>query len=124
MNISTVLSSIQSLLDANPITNEPGFEKHSMENPVAKDYADFVQARLIELSVKDLLLWKSGKTPAGWVEFQEELDSIGATLLSKLKGIVAEKAAAGEKSYSIRAYSLAGATRWKTVLSSLEAAGV
>ncbi len=124
MNISTVLSSIQSLLDANPITNEPGFEKYGLDHPTAKDYAEFVQARLIELSVKDLLLWKFGKTPVGWLEFQEELDTIAPTLLSKLKAIVAEKAARTEKSYAIRPYSLSGTTRWKSVLQSLEAAGV
>jgi ubiquitin-protein ligase len=48
MSISTVLSSIQSLLEANPIVNEPGYEKLSSGEPRAKAYAEFVQARLME----------------------------------------------------------------------------
>jgi ubiquitin-protein ligase len=123
MSISTVLSSIQSLLEANPIVNEPGYEKLTLNDPRAKAYAELVQARLVELSVHDLLKWKAGATQPAWVEFQEELDAIAPTLLSKLKGIVAEKAAGGEKTYGCVFYSMRGVTHWNDLLKRLEDAG-
>jgi ubiquitin-protein ligase len=124
MTISTVLSSIQSLLEANPIVNEPGYEKLKPEESRAKAYAEFVQARLVELSVGDLLKWKAGATPPAWAEFQEELDAIAPTLLSKLKGIVQEKALDGEKTYPSIFYSMRGFTRWNDLLKRLEEAEV
>lgn len=124
MSISTVLSSIQSLLEANPIVNEPGYEKLRPDETRAKAYAEFVQARLVELSVGDLLKWRAAATPPTWAEFQEELDAIAPTLLSKLKGVVSEKAREGEKTYPSIFYSMRGFTRWNDLLKRLEEAEV
>jgi ubiquitin-protein ligase len=123
MTLSTVLSSIQSLLEANPIVNEPGYERLPLADPRAKGYAELVQARLVELSVRDLLAWKAGKTPSAWLEFQEELDTIAPSLLGKLEALARVEADKGERSYSIGFYGCGGGTRWKTVVARLEGAG-
>ena len=123
MSISTVLSSIQSLLEPNPIVNEPGYEKLSLGAPRALAYAEYVRARLVELSVADLLRWKAGATPPAWREFQEELDACGAGLLAKLKETVAAGAAAGEQTYVSTFYGMSGKTRWQELLKRMEEAG-
>jgi ubiquitin-protein ligase len=115
MNISTVLSSIQSLLEANPIVNEPSWEKYTLENPRAKGYADLVRARLVAQSVRDLMRWKQGRTPPAWEEFQDVLDEIGDRLLDGLQKIVEEHAALEEVTYTGLPYSMGGTTTWKSI---------
>lgn len=116
MTISTVLSSIQSLLEANPITNEPSYEKYTLEHPKALQYAEFVQARLTELSFRDLLRWRRKETPPAWAEFQDVLDEIGEGLVQNLWTLIQEKAAKPEYTYAGVMYGMAGMTRWKSLL--------
>jgi ubiquitin-protein ligase len=121
LNISKVLLTIQSLLESNPIVNEPSFESYTLENPKAKAYAEFVQARLIGLSVRDLLRFRKGMCPPQWVEFREVFDDIAEGLLVKLKGKVAAAAAnGGEQTYSDLVYSMSGSTEWGALLKLFE----
>lgn len=112
MTVSTVLSSIQSLLEENPITNEPGWEKYTLAEPRAKSYAELVEARLVALSFRDLLRWRRGETPPAWVEFQDVLDQIGEGLVQQLAKRIEAAAAAGEKTYTNVPYSMQGTTEW------------
>ena len=124
MNISTVLSSIQSLLEANPITNEPGWEKYTLAHPNAKNYADFVRARLVAHSIRDLLRWRSGKLPSAWAEFEEILAEKGEEWLQALLAIAQKEGAGGEVAYGSLPYGMSGRTEWATVLAQAKAAGV
>jgi ubiquitin-protein ligase len=123
MTLSTVVSSIQSLLEANPIVNEPGYETLTLEDPRARAYAELVRARLVELSVDGLLAWKAGHTPPAWKEFQEELDAIAPTLLQRLWETVVAEMKKGEHTYNTF-YSSVGTTRWGVVQARMEAAGI
>jgi len=116
MTISTVLSSIQSLLESNPITNEPGWEKYTLEHPQAKDYAEFVRNRIMSLSFRDLSRWRRGQIPHFWREFEDVLTERGEELYQKLLGIIQAEALAGEKSYSNIPYSMSGTTDWGRLL--------
>ncbi len=116
MNISTVLSSIQSLLEANPITNEPGWEKYTLENPKAANYAAFVQSRIVELSFRDLLRWRRKETPPAWAEFQDVLDEIGEGLVQELWNLICKKAHKEDVTYAALPYGLGGTTGWKRLL--------
>lgn len=110
MSISTVLSSIQSLLDSNPITNEPGWEKYTLADAKAANYADWVQHQLILLSYKSLLQWK---TYHPWREFHDVFETEAPRLLEKLNEIIRAKAAKGDRVYDSLPYSMAGKTQWK-----------
>lgn len=113
MTISTVLSSIQSLLEANPIVNEPSWEKFTLEDPRAAGYAEYVEARLIGLSVRQLLKWKRGEVLGDeWKGFEEVLAEKGDAMLQNLRAIVETRAAAGEKTYLNIPYSMSGCTEW------------
>lgn len=115
MTISTVLSSIQSLLEANPITNEPGYEKFTLDNPRAKGYAEMVEARLISHSFADLCRWKKGICPPLWEEFKDVLNEIGENVWTKLYTRIQERAATGEKTWTGIPYGMQGDSRWKVL---------
>lgn len=113
MTISTVLSSIQSLLEPNPITNEPGWEKYTLADKRAKDYGDFVKYRLTALSYNLLSQWKKGHTPHDFTFFQDILAERGDELLAKLSAVIHEEAAKDEVSYTNITYGMSGSTDWK-----------
>jgi ubiquitin-protein ligase len=113
LSLSTVLTSIQSLLEGNPIVNEPGWEKFTLENPRAKAYAGAVQFRLIALSLKHLKEWKAGNTPAIWKEFEDVLEERGDELYQKLLGIVRIRAEQDEQLFENVPYTITGITGWK-----------
>ena len=113
MTISTVLSSIQSLLEPNPITNEPGWEKYTLENGPAKNYADFVKYRLSALSYNLLLQWKAGHTPHDFTFFEDVLAERGDELLGKLSALIKTEAEKEEVTYKNITYGMSGKTDWK-----------
>jgi ubiquitin-protein ligase len=116
MNVSTVLSSIQSLLEENPIVNEPSYEKLTLEDPRAATYAEYVKVRLVELSLNYLLRWKRGVCPPSWGNFKELLDEgLGDKLVGELYTAAKEMAAKGEKHYASVLYNMNGGTHWATV---------
>ncbi len=122
MNISTVLTSIQSLLEENPIRNEPSWEKYTLADPRAAAYAEFVRTRLVELSVGDFLRWRGAATAAPiphWSEFKEVLDEIGEGLFQRLVDVVKAGAAAGPRSYSGLPYGMSGTTHWSEMLAKM-----
>ena len=116
MSLSTVLLSIQSLLDNNPITNEPGWEKYTLADAKAANYADWVQHQLIVLSYKNLLQWK---TYPPWIEFRDVLETEAPKLIEKLNDIIRAKAAKDENVYDGLPYSMSGKTQWKMIASKI-----
>ena len=113
MTISTVLSSIQSLLEPNPITNEPGWEKYTLADTRAKDYADFVKYRLTSFSYELLSQWKKGHTPYDFTFFEDVLTERGDELLEKLSKVIRDAATQDEVAYSNITYGMSGKTEWK-----------
>jgi ubiquitin-protein ligase len=113
MTISTVLQSIQSLLEPNPIVNEPGWEKITLENKRAKDYADYIRFRLIALSYTNLLMWKKGVAPHDYTFFDDVLQERGDELIKKLADIIREEAEKEDVAYTNIPYGLSGKAEWK-----------
>jgi ubiquitin-protein ligase len=112
MTISTVLMSIQSLLEPNPIVNEPSWEAYTLEHDRARHYAEFVQHGLIAHSIRSLSNWKRGLLPEIWAPFKEVMDERGDELIASLSKIISEKAASDEVTYSV-VYNMQGRTIWK-----------
>ena len=117
MSLSTVLLSIQSLLESNPITNEPGWEKYTLADEKAARYAGWVQHQLIVLSYKSLLQWK---TYAPWREFHDVFETEAPKLLEKLNGIICTNAAKDEIVYDALPYGMVGKTQWKKMASAIK----
>jgi len=118
MTISTVLTTIQSLLEANPIVNEPGYEKLTLDggDSRARDYAEFVQFRLVSQTYHNLLNWKKGIIPHLWREFEDVLAVHGDQFLANIIRVIRRKAVADDVRYDKVVYSMAGKTEWKHLL--------
>ena len=117
MTISTVLNTIQSILEANPIVNEPGYEALRLTDPhsKAKDYADFVQYRLVSHTFRGLHSWKKGSIPPAWTGFEDVLEEHGDTYISNLTKIIQEKASREDVLYRNVCYNMGGMTEWKSL---------
>lgn len=94
MNIEAVLKSIYSLLNENPITNEPGWESYTLADKKAKDYADYVRYSLAKLTIQDYLSFRAGGGLPLWNPFRDILLLRWEThLLPKLRLLLAERGA-------------------------------
>jgi ubiquitin-protein ligase len=113
MTISTVLSSIQSLLEENPITNEPSWEKITLADKRAANYAAYVKYRLTSLSYHTMLQWKQGHPPHDFIFFEDVLAERGDEILQKLRRVIDAEAEKDEVTYENIVYSMSGTTEWK-----------
>ena len=117
LNISGIFKSILSLLDRNPIVNEPGWEKYTLEdNPMAKSYAEFVEYRLIQMIVSEYGQFKLGTNPM-WEQFREILKTVWPARWEKILEKIRERAATvGTKSYQGIPYGMSGEANWSELL--------
>jgi len=115
MTISTVLSSIQSLLEPNPIVNEPGWEKYTLQDDRARVYAEYIQHALVSHSLRSLIRWKKGDIPYEMTAFQDILAEKADEMVKGLTQIIESKAAADEVTYASVVYNMHGTTHWKAL---------
>ena len=115
MTISTVLSSIQSLLEPNPIVNEPGWEKYTLNDDRARFYAEYIQHALVSHSLRSLIRWKKGDIPSEMTPFQDVMAEKADEMVKGLTKIIESKAAADEVTYASVVYNMHGTTYWKAL---------
>jgi len=116
MNIGSVFKSIFSLLNDNPITNEPGWEKYTLANPMAAGYAEWVEYNLLKYTIhqyRDYLyktsnFWNNFKDVFASDGWKEKRNNIG----SKIQRLEAK----GDKTYTGLPYGMGGKTDWARVL--------
>jgi phage terminase Nu1 subunit (DNA packaging protein) len=118
MTISTVLSTIQSLLEANPIVNEPTHEHRTLTDADGKasDYAELVQFRLIAHTLRGLQAWKRGAPIPEHRGFEDVLTEHSDAYIERLMKIIERKAAEGDKMYKGVFYCMEGLASWSGLL--------
>jgi ubiquitin-protein ligase len=107
MSLSMVLLSLKALMDNNPITHEPGWEKYTLQDTRALHYRNYVRAKAVEWTVHEL------RRKYFLRHFEDEVAHILPTLKEKMAGLVREEAAKEDTHYSNLPYSMAGSTKWK-----------
>jgi len=115
LNIGSVFKSILSLLDANPITNEPGWEKHTLSNPLAAGYATWVEFHLLKHTLNEALKYKNGLNPL-WAKFADVLATVWPTHFAALKRKIALKALEPPQMYTNIPYSMSGIINWRELV--------
>lgn len=75
MTIETVLINLQSLLDENPLANEPAYGNGKLSDPRHKDYAEAVEHQVIAYMAY-LLSSVQEKKGGYWTPFTEEIESL------------------------------------------------
>lgn len=121
MTVSTLLSSIQSLLEKNPIVNEPGYEKLTLEGSErARNYAELVRYRLLLLTIKDYIAWKRADTPVAWRCFEDVIEDRKDALLEKYREALTVGEREGEKELKDVPYTMRGRTNWSSLRAMLQ----
>jgi ubiquitin-protein ligase len=114
MRLSTVLVTLQSLMDENPIQHEPGY--HATE-AMKQDYARFVEHACMRFIVERAEALRAKKVQPKALEpfldvFQERLPGV----LERLETRLTARSTEGERTFSCLAYSLTGSTQYKGLL--------
>ena len=119
LNIGSVFKSIMSLLDKNPITNEPGWERHTLAYPQALDYAEWVEYKLLEMVVSEYGQFKR-KTNPSWELFRDVLETVFPERWERIRArIIAKAETVGTKVYKGVPYGMSGTARWDALLERL-----
>ena len=113
MNIGTVFKSIFSLLNDNPIINEPGWEKYTLAHPIALHYAEWVEYNLLKYTIqtyRDYLY----NTTTTWKNFKDVFDGDEwKKKWSKIGDKIQRLATKGDKTYTGIPYRMSGKMDWK-----------
>jgi len=111
LNIGSVFKSILSLLDENPITNEPGWEAYAITHPKAKAYADWVEYRLAKHTVAENRKYSNGLNPL-WDKFGDVFGEIWPAHLEKIRTRIALRALEPQQEFVSIPYGMFGTTQW------------
>jgi len=115
MNIGSVFKSIVSLLDNNPITNEPGWESHTESHPDAKAYAEFIEYHLVKHTLEENRNYLAGKNRL-WLPFANVLESVWPAHLDNIKNRIKIRASERAVTYISIPYGMHGIVDWATVM--------
>jgi ubiquitin-protein ligase len=118
LTTTNIMETIESLLDENPLRNEPGDrETLTLESSRAKVYADVVRSRLTSFTFRRLCRWKKdGILAPEWVGFEDMLEERGDELLSNMYGRIKAAAAAGDVYLVCNEYGrMSAQTDWKSL---------
>jgi ubiquitin-protein ligase len=114
MTLETVFMSIYSLLNDNPITNEPGWEKYTLENQKAALYAECVKFNLAKHTVYEHIRYiKNMEHP--WRRF-EGFEEMWKAKWEALKGVIVERASRDDMEFINIPYGMNGRTDWKRLV--------
>ena len=104
LTLSTVLVSIQSLLNENPITNEPGFEKEPLTGDTSRTYNSVIAYNNIRVAVIKMMT----NTPYIFKYFKPIMDEYFIKYKDFYMGYINDHMKYHNKKYSTRIYSMNG----------------
>ena len=104
LTLTTVLVSIQSLLNENPITNEPGFEKEPLTGETSITYNNVIAYNNIKVSVIKMLV----NPPHLFTDFKPIMIDYFNKNIDFYKKYIDENKMNHGKKYSTRIYSMNG----------------
>ena len=109
MNISTILLSIYSLMNNNPLTNEPAYETTTLQNPKNLQYAQHVEHQMIKLF---LMMYESGYYNK-YCSLNEEFKIRLEDSYKNIKEKVLAKAKTDDLLFNLLPYNMVGNTTYK-----------
>lgn len=116
MNISTVFKSILSLLNENPIINEPGWERYTLEDIKARSFAEWVEYSILKHTAMSYKRFKHSKDTE-WEPFRDMFTEVWpvrwAAIVEKIRARAAER---GAQTYTGVPYGMGGTADWPMLL--------
>jgi ubiquitin-protein ligase len=107
MSLSMILLSLKALLDMNPMTHEPGWEKVSLQDERALSYSKYVRAKIIEWSYFEL------KKRQYLSVFEDYIPHVISQSQKSITEVIREEATFADTLYAHLPYSMSGSTQWK-----------
>jgi ubiquitin-protein ligase len=109
-SLSTILLSLLALLDDNPLSHEPAFEKGTLMEEKHKSYADAVEYSMVKLMIKTYSAYR--KTPE---KVNEEIKDLIPKLEEILKKKINAKASFPERNWSNLVYGMSIQSNWRSL---------
>lgn len=114
-SLSSVLMSILALLDENPLTHEPAYERGTLQESRHREYADFVEYKMVHLMVRTIEQFEAKQLHHCWKEFEEEVTELLPKVKESLAKKVLARASGPEKLWNSVMYSMHGRSFWNTL---------
>lgn len=112
-SLTSVLLSILGLLDDNPLSHEPAFEKGTLLDPKHREYADAVEHNLVMLMVNDIKRYEKDSITHLWSPFQDELVTILPSIKETLQKKINERSKTPERAWTNLTYGMGFRSYWK-----------
>jgi ubiquitin-protein ligase len=114
-SLSSVLLSILALLDKNPLTHEPAFERGSLNDPKHSDYAETVEHNLVRLTMQTIKSFENTSSLQNhlWADFEDIVREQLPTIKKELQDKITAKAAFPEKIWTNSVYGKQHRSFWK-----------
>ncbi len=113
-SLSSVLLSIQGLLDKNPLTHEPAYEKGTLLEPRHKQYADAVEHNMVKYMLSAIERFELDATSHEWSPFQEIVKERLPFLKESLRKKVLARSEYPEVVWNNLIYGMSFRSYWKT----------
>lgn len=108
MTLETILVNLQSLLDENPLANEPAFTNGKLSDPRHKDYAEAVEHQMMAC-MATLFTKIDTKKEGFWTSFLDEIAPLHEELLEHLEHRCGNRT---ESSWNNLTYGLQVSSQW------------
>jgi ubiquitin-conjugating enzyme E2 Z len=112
-SLSSVLLSILALLDKNPLSHEPYYEKWSLLDIRNRDYADFVEHQMVKLMLETIKQFEQDKTHHQWAVFKDVVVDQLPLLKECLRKKIVARAEHPERLWGGVLYGMSGRSYWK-----------
>jgi ubiquitin-protein ligase len=119
MNLACVLQILQSLFVENPLACEPGYEKGTLQDPQFLAYKEYLEYRVAEYMIRNLLSWKQNPLKSIWAFFTDELKELYPSLVTFWKTKIKERSELPEQVFQGTAFIEPCQTRWKDLCEAL-----
>ena len=119
-SLNSVLLSILALLDANPLTHEPAFERGTLLDARHRDYADFVEHQMVKLMLQTIRHFEQDSTNHLWSPFEEVVREQLPLLKERLRKKILARAEQPERLWGSVSYGMSGRSFWKQFARELE----
>jgi len=114
-SLSTILLSIIALLDENPLSHEPAFEKGTLLDEKHRSYADAVEYAMAALMVTSFRDYRRNPATSQWSRFHEEITEIVPNLEEIYKKKIRLRAAMPERHWSNLTYGMSIKSNWRSL---------
>jgi ubiquitin-protein ligase len=112
-SLSSILLSIQGILDNNPLSHEPAYEKGTLLDYRHKQYADAIEHNMIKLMIQSISRFEQNKERHEWSPFREIVEQRLPVLKERLSQKILSHSKFPETLWNNLVYGMSCRSFWK-----------